>query len=468
MDDSTLPYSKPNVDWSKIEKWDRAYYLHNVQAQDEYAFTPIEAVDGNYLYLPGGGRLLDFQSQLISDSLGHRHPRVHAEIRKAMERYGHIFFGLASDYRARAAKLIIDDILDGQNSWAGRVRILSTGTEAVDCAMAMARLYSGRNLILTQEHSYHGMTIGATQLTGYRGNMSTGQAFDTTVEAPGFPTPGFITIPAPEFPEWSGPGPLPSLAKTEEIIREHGPENIAAVITETMFGAAGYMPHPGYLKGLHDLVRKYDILWVLDDVLCGFGRLGEWFSYQIEEGIAPDLMAVGKGLNGCALPVGAVVASHDIGEFFDRARWFSGSTHDGHPLVCASIVGNLEAMIEDGAIDRVRRLGAYLKDRLDALAATRNSIGRISGRGLYYAVDLVSADGAPIIAEDRATKFTGDLSKHPNSIIGRECAARGVFLSGFVPNTIKVAPPFTITEAEIDTGIEAFDAALQEVEREYH
>ena len=87
---------------------------------------------------------------------------------------------------------------------------------------------------------------------------------------------------------------------------------------------------------------------------------------------------------------------------------------------------------------------------------------------MYYAVDLVGADGAPIIAEDRTTRFTGDLSKHPNSIVGRECAARGVFLSGFVPNTIKVAPPFTITEAEIDTGIEAFDAALQVVEREYH
>lgn len=468
MNDAALPYTKPNLDWAEIERWDRAYYLHNVQAQAEYAFTPIEAVDGNYLYMPDGSRLLDFQSQLISDSMGHRHARTHAEIRKAMERYGHVFFGLASDYRARAAKLVIEDLLGGKNGWAGRIRILSTGTEAVECAMTMARLYSGRKLILTQEHSYHGMTIGATQLAGYRGNLSLGDRFEQSLEAPGFPVPGFVTIPAPEFQEWEGAGRLPSLEKTEALIREHGPENIAAVVTETMFGAAGYMPHRDYLRGLHDLVRKYDILWILDDVLCGFGRLGEWFSYQIETGIAPDLMAVGKGLNGCALPVGAVIASHEIGEFFDRARWWSGSTHDAHPLVCASIVGTVEAMLEGNILDRVRRMGDYLKNQLDALKVAHPCIGRVSGRGLYFAVDLVGPDGAPIVADDRATRFTGDLSNHPNAMVGRECAKRGVFLSGFVPNTIKVAPPFTITEPEIDIGIEAFDAALSAVEQTHH
>jgi taurine--2-oxoglutarate transaminase len=462
-----LPYTKPNIDWTEIERWDRAYYLHNTAAQAEYAFNGIEAADGNYLYTANGDRLLDFQSQLVSDNMGHRHPRVHAEIKRAMERYGHVFFGFATDYRARAAKLVIEDIL-GTDSWAGRLRILSSGTEAVENAMTIARHFTGRPIVLTQEHSYHGLVPGATQVAGYRGNLSTGPDADDNRDVPGFPGPNYVAIPAPEHADWTGAGRLPSLERTEAIIRETGAGNIAAIITETMFGSAAYMPHKDYLKGLHDLCRKHGILWICDDVLCGFGRLGEWFSYQIEPGIAPDLMALGKGINGCALPVGAVVTSKEIGEFIDRARWWSGSTHDGHPLVCASIVGNLEAMIEDGMIDKAKTLGAQLKARLDALKDKHACIGRISGHGLYYGIDMVGPDGTPIVATDRATLFVGDTSKFPNAVFARACAERGLFAGGFMPNTIKAAPPLTVTEEEVDFACDVMDAAFSAVEKAWH
>lgn len=467
MTNAPLPYTKPNIDWAEIERWDRAYYLHNTAAQSEYVFAGIEAADGNYLYTADGAKLLDFQSQLVSDNMGHRHPRVHAEIRRAMERYGHVFFGFATDYRARAAKLVIEDIL-GPENWAGRLRILSSGTEAVENAMTMARLYTNRSLVLTQERSYHGLVPGATQVAGYRGNLTTGADTDDNRDVPGFPGNGFVAIPAPEHADWQGDGPLPSLVQTEEIIRNVGAGRIAAVITETMFGGASYMPHHSYLKGLHDLCRRHGILWICDDVLCGFGRLGEWFSYQIEPGIRPDLMALGKGINGCALPVGAVVASKDIAEFIDRARWWSGSTHDAHPLVAASIVGNLEAMIEDGMIDKARQRGAQLKARLDALADKHACIGGFSGRGLYYTVDMVGPDGKPIVESDRDTVFVGDLSKNPNNVFAKACAERGVFAGGFMPNTVKAAPPLTITEEEVDFACDVMDEAFTAVEKAWH
>ena len=157
----------------------------------------------------------------------------------------------------------------------------------------------------------------------------------------------------------------------------------------------------------------------------------------------------------------AVVARKDIAEWVERARWWSGSTHDAHPLVCASIVGSIEAMLEDDLLGTVNRLGGYLEDQLRAMTADHFCVGRVSGKGMYYAVDLVDTDGEPIVREDRSTLFSGDLSDQPNNLISRECAARGVFLGGFVPNTIKVAPPFTVSEAEIDAGIAAFDAALR-------
>lgn len=467
-------------DWSQLERWDRAYYLHNVQAQSEYAFTGVESVDGNWLTLAGGHRLLDFQSQLISDSLGHRHPRVHAEIAKAMERYGHVFFGMATDYRARAAKLVMEDVLGAPDSWAGRLRILSTGTEGAEVAMAMARLYTGRPLILTQRASYHGLVPGATQLRGYRGNLTPADRPGAVLDvpgayavpggpgAPGGAAAGFVAIPQPEF--FDDPrDPLPSLAETERIILEAGPENIAAIITETMFGAGGLLPPDRYNRGLVELARKHGILWIADEVLTGFGRLGEWFAHEtVPGGLRPDLMVVGKGINGCALPVGGVVASVELGEWFDRARWWSGSTHDAHPLVCASIVGALEWMLEEQIVPQVKTRGAELGRRLGELAAKHPSVGRVAGRGFYWAVDLVGPDGRPIVADDRETGFLGDLSGTPNNVVAAECGKRGVFLGGFVPNTIKVAPPFTILDSEIDIALAAFDAALDEVDRRWH
>ncbi|MDE0801165.1 MAG: aspartate aminotransferase family protein [Rhodospirillaceae bacterium] len=456
------------TDWSQIEGWDRNYYLHNTQAKSEHQFAAVDRQDGNYIFLADGTRLLDFQSQLISDSLGHRNPGIYDEIRRAMDRYGHVFFGMANEYRARAAKLVIEDILGSCSpKWAGRMRVLASGTEAVENALTIARLYTGRQVVLTQAHSFHGLTVGATMLRGYRNNVTPAGSPDTVRDVPGFPSAGYIPVPAPERQDWNGEGPLPSLAATEAMIRAVGPENIAAIITEPMLGAAGLPAHKDYLTGIFELSRKYKFLWVDDEVLCGFGRLGEWFGYQLSPGIHPDIMAVGKSINGSSMPVGAVIASTEISEFIEGARWWSGSTWDGHPIVCASIVGALETMLREDMLSQVKNRGAYLKARLDALADRHPSIGSVGGHGLFYAVDLVNGDGFPIIEDDRWTGFTGDLSQHPNNIVAGECAKRGVFLGGFVPNTIKVGPPFTITEDEIDTAIMAFDEALTVVDNTY-
>lgn len=457
--------------WDRIAAWDQAYYLHNTMAAREYAFTGVASQDGNYITLSDGTRLLDFQSQLISDSMGHRHPAIYAELESAMQRYGHVFFGMANEYRARAAKLVIEDILGGEQGWAGRLRVLASGTEAVENCITIARLYTGKQAILTQAHSFHGVTVGSTMLRGYRNNISPAHAPETVLDMPGFPVPGYYPIPEPEHESWGGNGPLPSLAATESLIRAIGPENIAAVITEPMFGAAGLAAHREYLPGLARLARKYGFLWIDDEVLCGFGRLGEWFGYQAyhdkDEQLHPDLMAVGKSINGSVLPAGGVVAAKPVADFMEGARWWSGSTWDGHPLICASIVGCLEEMLRTDILSTIRARSSYLRQHLQALMDRHPSFGRMGGDGLYFAVDLVDAHGEPIDREDRWTGFTDDPAARPNMVIATECAKRGVFLGGFVPNTIKVAPPFTITEQEIDTAMNAFDAALSEVDRRW-
>ena len=453
-------------DWNELERWDRAYYLHGLQAESEHSFTGVDATDGNYIVLADGTRLLDFMSQLISDNLGHRHPAIHGALAEAMERYGHVTYTMANEYRARAAKLVIADVLGGEE-WAGRLRILPSGTEAVESCIMMARLYTGRSVILTQAHSFHGMTVGATMMRGYRNNISTDAGFGDVADVPGFPPHGYIPIPPPEHEDWAGSGPLPSLEATEHIVRALGAENIAAVVAEPMLGAGGTFPHADYMPGLRALCDKYGFLWIDDEVITGFGRLGEWFGYMHWRGVKPDLMAAGKGINGSALPVGAVIASAPIADYFEKARWWTGSTWDGHPLVCATIVGNLEYLLAHDIMQQVRQRGAYLKDRLDTLRGKHPCVGRVAGRGLFYTVDLVNGNGEPIVPEDRYSPFTGDLGAHPNAIVAAESAKRGVFMGGFSPNTIKLGPPFTITQEEIDTATDSLDASLTVIDERF-
>jgi taurine--2-oxoglutarate transaminase len=456
------------VDWAQMEAWDRAYYLHNVQGAEEHVWNGVAYQDGNYLFMVDGTRLLDCQSQLISDNMVHRHPRVVEALRTALDRYGHVYFGMATDYRAMAAKVIVEDLL-GADGWAGRVRVLPSGSDAVDVALTMARVHTGRPVVLTQQHSFHGLTAGAgTRVRGYNNQLSSMHEAHRTREVPGGELPTFRTIPAPEPEDFAADGALPSVQRLEQTIEEVGPQNVAAVVTETMLGVAGMMSHDDYLPAVRELTRRHGILWIDDEVICGFGRLGKWFSYQLYDGVVPDIMPIGKGMNGCILPVGGVVASAEISEVFERDRWYSGSTWDGHPLVCATVAANIEAMIAEGAVEHGAEMGARLRCGLDELRRNHPSIGRIGGRGLYQAVDLVGPDGQPVVPEDRAFDFTGDLSQTPTRIVAGAAAKHGVWLTGFVPNTIKVAPPLTVTADEVDLALEAFDAGLHEVERRFH
>ena len=228
-------------DWDELERWDRAYYLHGLQAEAEHSFTGVDATDGNYIVLADGTRLLDFRSQLISDNLGHRHPRSMARWPRPWSATVTSPIRWRTSTARGAAKLVIADVL-GSEEWAGRLRILPSGTEAVESCIMMARLYTGRSVILTQAHSFHGMTVGATMMRGYRNNISTDAGFGDVADVPGFPPHGYIPIPPPEHEDWAGSGPLPSLEATEHIVRALGAENIAAVVAEPCWARAAPSP----------------------------------------------------------------------------------------------------------------------------------------------------------------------------------------------------------------------------------
>ena len=450
--------------WAEVEEWDRAYYLHAVQRFGDAAWEAVDSAEGNYVTMSTGQRMLDFVSQASSDHMGHRHPAVVREIELALHRYGHVMYSLGTDYRARAAKLIIEDLL-GADDWAGRVRFLVTGSESVESAINMARLFTGRSLILSQQDSFHGHTAGSPSMVKTLQNRLTPTPDSSALSVPGFPAPYIVEIPRPEPQSHDGSQGLPSIAQTAAIIDELGRDQVAAVVTETFSGGGLWMSHPEYLPQLRELTRRHGILWIDDEVVCGFGRLGRWFSYQLYSDVVPDLMVIGKGTTGGILPSGGVVANREISELFEQGSWQSRSTWDGHPLIAAALCANVEAMIEENVIDRAAASGEILGAGLRTLSQRHASVSGVAGAGLAYAVELVGRDGLPVVRQDRGFEWGGDLSTIPSALISRSMAQQGVLISGALPNTVKLTPPLRITSDEIERGLTALDDALTEYDK---
>ncbi len=459
-----LNASAPAANWEQIEEWDRAYYLHAVQRFGDATWEAVESAEGNYVTMSTGQRMLDFVSQASSDHMGHRHPAVVKEIQRALQRYGHVMYSHGTDYRARAAKLVVHDLL-GADDWAGRVRFLVTGSESVESAIDMARLFTGRPLVLSQQDSFHGHTAGSPSMVRTLQNRLTPTPDSHAMSVPDFPAAHIAEIPRPEPQSYSGSGQLPSIAETAAIIDRLGPDKIAAVVTETFSGGGLWMSHPDYLPQLRELTRQHGILWIDDEVVCGFGRLGRWFSYQLYADVVPDLMVIGKGTTGGILPSGGVVANREISELFERGSWQSRSTWDGHPLIAAALCANVEAMIEENVVERAAVSGETLGAGLQALAQRHASVGYVAGAGLAYAIELVGRDGRPVILQDRAFEWGGDLTSIPSAFISRAMAKQGVLISGALPNTVKLTPPLRITRGEIEHGLSALDEALTEYDQ---
>ncbi|RJP15678.1 MAG: aspartate aminotransferase family protein [Candidatus Abyssobacteria bacterium SURF_5] len=465
------------TNWDQIYEWDSKYYFHVKQAADEYRFIPVDHTEGNYVVLANGMKLLDFCSQVIAANLGYKNEYVNAAIKEALDKVGFVQELFCTEYRARAAKLIMEDLL-GPDNWAGRIRFVNTGSEANEQAFAIAKNLTGRPNIITREYAYHGSSSGAAGASRnryYRASLASptsGQIRDV----PNFPGTGFHIVPAPycyrcsvghTYPSCKqADGTLACIKASENLIKTVGAETVAAVVTEIFYGGSAINPPPEYIPQLREMTRRLGILWIDDEVICGFGRCGKWFAYQLYEGVTPDIMTIGKGMNGCAVPVGGVVLSKDITKEMDKYRYWSGSTHAGHPLAAASVAAAVEYQIKQNMPAVVAEKGAYLHKKLKELEGEHKCIGLAESVGLLGGFEVVKNKQTkePFVKEDRFATFTGDISKYPEVMISEKCVFNGVMVGSAVPNTIRVAPPFTITSDEIDFGIDVLNKVLSEID----
>jgi len=460
------------IDWDKIIEWDKKYYLFPHRSLEEWEPFPVKKVEGAYLIDNKGRKFLDMSAGYISVNYGNRPPQVIEAIKKALDNFGFVTEYYTTPPRAEAAKLIIEDLL-GTDGWAGKVHFLSSGSEAVEEAILVARLYRGGSIIVSRQWDYHGWTQGSGACTGYRGQRNVLSSLTGEVRELVRPE-GYYLAPMPycyrcpigcEYSDCKKSSRLPCVKVLESMIRSLGTKNVAAVIT-TIVPGGGQVPPLEYFPQLREMTRELGVLWTDDEVMCGFGRTGKWFGYQHFKDVTPDLMPIAKGMVSSQLPAAGMVMSKEIASFLDECRWFHSSTYSAHPVAMAAVVANIKLMMEMNAPELAAKKGEYLGKRLRELQDKHECIGNVSGLGLVWTVEMVKNKETkePFIKEYRDATYVGNISKDPGNIVSSKCLDKGVIVRS-VLNEIRIGPSFIITEEEIDKGIEAFDYAFSVVDK---
>jgi taurine--2-oxoglutarate transaminase len=418
----------------------RRHTLYDWQAQSKVMPLPVERAEGVYFYTVDGKRYLDFNSQLMGVNIGHGDKRVLDEIARQAASLPYISPFMAYETRARLGQKLAE-------LWPGDMEksfFTLGGAEANENAVRMARAFTGRPKILARYRSYHGATALAIALTGDPRRWGNEQP----------PMPGIVHVMDPYHGTQRGfDDAETSLALLRETIELEGPSTIAAFILETVTGTNGILiPPDGYIKGVRDLCTEYGIVMIADEVMCGFGRTGEWFAVNHWD-VVPDLMTTAKGLTSSYLPLGAVAISPAIADFFEENVFWGGLTYNSHPLSCAAALGAIRVLEEDDLIGNSRRLGKDMTRHHEELAAKHPSVGRVRNLGLFGIVELVKS------RETMEPLSPFNVVNETMASINKALLERGLFtMIRF--NGIMTNPPLSITADQLEEGFAIIDEVL--------
>ncbi|HVV75650.1 MAG TPA: aspartate aminotransferase family protein [Mycobacteriales bacterium] len=430
---------------SRAYELDRAHIFHSWSAQAALTPMVIDRAEGAWVWDDTGKRYLDLSCQLVFTNIGHQHPKVVAAIQQQAATLCTIAPQHANLARGEAARLIAELAPPGMR----KVFFTNGGADANEHAVRMARLHTGRPKVLAAYRSYHGGTQTAINLTGEPRRWANDAANQGVVHffGPFLYRSAFHATTEEEECERA-------LRHLEDVIVFEGPATIAALILETVVGSAGIIPPPpGYLAGVRALCDKYGIVWIADEVMCGFGRTGDWFAFD-HDAVAPDLITFAKGVNSGYVPLGGIVISAPIVETFAERQYPGGLTYSGHPLACAAAVATITAMHEESVVEHARRIGAeVLGPGLAELVDRHGCVGEVRGRGVFWALELVAdkATREPLAPYGRPSAGMG--------AVGAACRESGllVLVNG---NRIHVVPPCTISENEVKEALAGLDEAL--------
>jgi len=449
MSETTISkYSASHLSVDEVTRLDHDHVFHSWSAQELISPMPIASAKGASFTDYQGREYLDFSSQLVNVNIGHQHPKLVEAIVEQARRLCTVQPAFAVDARSEAARLIAELAPGDLN----KVFFTNGGAEAIENAVRMARLHTGRHKIFSTYRSYHGATAGAITLTGDPRRWPSEPSLPGVVHFWGpyaYRSSFHAESEAQECER--------ALAHLRDTITFEGPQTVAAVVLESVVGTNGILvPPDGYLAGVRALCDEFGIVMIADEVMSGFGRCGEWFAVDHWD-VVPDLITFAKGVNSGYVPLGGVIISESIAATFATRPFPGGLTYSGHPLACASAVASINIFREEGIVDHARHLGTdIIAPALAAMAAKHPSIGDVRGLGVFWAIELV---------RDRATREplvpfnAGGPAAAPMNDFANACKESGLW--PFIHfNRTHVVPPCTITDDELRSGLSILDEAL--------
>jgi taurine--2-oxoglutarate transaminase len=424
----------------EIVELSRRHTLFDWSAQSRLAPMAVDHAEGVYFYTTDGTRYLDFNSQLMGVNIGHGDKRVIDAITKQGEKLPYI-----TPFAVYEARALLGQKL--ATLWPGELEktfFTLGGAEANENAIRMAKAFTGRSKVMVRYRSYHGATYLTANLTGDPRRWANEQP----------PVPGIVRV----FDPYHGPDrpnetAAEALDRLEEQILLEGPSMIAAFMLETVTGTNGVLiPPDGYLQGIRELCTRYGIVMITDEVMCGFGRTGEWFAVNHWD-VVPDLLTAAKGLTSSYLPLGAVAISPAIAEHFEENVFYGGLTYNSHPLSCAAALAAIDVLEQDDLVGNAKRLEPVMRRHHEELADKHASVGLHRNIGLFGILELV---------KDRATMEPLSPYNVTNEVmveVNRALLDRGLFTM-VRWNGIMTNPPLCITEEQLQDGFAIIDEAL--------
>jgi len=423
------------------------YTLFSWSKQKDLHPIAVKSAEGVYLYDYDGKKYLDFSSGLMNVNIGHGNQRVTQAVSRQMQEVSYVTPGCVTRARGELGKKL------AKIAPAGLTKTLFTvgGAEAIDNAIKLARLYTGRHKIIAKYRAFHGASYGAMTAGGDPRKLASDAQ----------QAPNIIHVEDPYCYRCPWGKEISTCSRecvshVERVVEFEGPENIAAILMEGESGSSGCIKYPpDYLEKIGALCDKHGILFIADEVMSGFGRTGKWFGVDHHH-VIPDMIATAKGITSGYLPLGALIVSDAISNYFnDKILWL-GLTYSAHPVCCAAALEVLNIYEDEGLIERAAEMGKYVEQQVDLLKKKHPSIGDFRNTGLLGCIELVKNR----VSKEPMAPFNAKLHE---MVIMNQVAARlkDLGLYTFVRwNYIFVAPPLNIRKEQVDEGLGLISQAL--------
>jgi len=433
--------AKEIVDLSK------EYTFFSWSVQGQASPIPVERAEGIYFWDADGKRYIDFSSQLMNTNIGHQHPKVVQAIKDQADKLCFVHPGNTTDVRALLGKKLAE-VTPGNLK---KTFFALGGSEANENAIKIARFYTGRHKILAQYRSYHGATHGAIALTGDYRRLAVEPTMPGGVH---FLNPFCYRCP---FGQKQESCKRECVSHLEEVIKYEGPDKIAAIIMEGVVGSNGIIvPPDDYWARVREICDKYGILLISDEVMSGWGRTGQWFAVDNWK-VVPDIITTAKGITSGYVPLGAVIVSDKIAEFFEDKYLYAGLTYNGHALAAAAALATIQVYDDDHLLENAREVGKYLGEKLEDIKARHVSVGDVRYIGLFTTIELVANRESK---EIMPASVMGEVGK-----ILRENGLFTFVVANSLGSMVFVVPPLCITKAQIDEGLAIIEKALEAADR---